>query len=166
MAYINKMACDVMANGWCDQLGKNPKNYLFVVVLSLLFNYAIPACMYVMILLFENRDAVFGPTVMLLSPVLPGIMTVYLSSVSIVTVVLSIVVVIIDAIYLVYMARQLGVFVLIPVTIEVARLAIIIFLPDWILLAVILSIFPAMTAAVGLHFGIYLVSRGVVLKQL
>jgi hypothetical protein len=166
MAYINKMACDVMANGWCDQLGKNPKNYLFVALLSLFFNYAIPACAYAMILLFENRDAVFGPTIVLLSPVLPGIMTIYLSSVSVVTIVLFIIIVIIDAVYLAYMARQLGVFVLIPVAIEVARLAIIVFLPDWILLAVKLSMFPAMTAAVGLHFGVYLVSRGVVLKQL
>ena len=165
MAYINKIACDVMLNGWCDQLGKNPKNYLFTAVLSLFFNYIIPILTYISILVFIERDVVFGSVVTLLSPVLPGIMAIYLSSVSIAAVVLSSVLIVADFLYLIYMARQLGIFVIVPVLIEATRLAIIVFFPGWIWLAVILSVFPAMTAAVGLHFGTYMVSRGVVIKQ-
>jgi len=166
MDYINKIACDVVMKGWCDQLGKNPKNYLFVAVLSLFLNYLAPVLIYFSLIMFTDRDSIFGPVVTLLSPVLPGIMTIYLSSVSVVAIVLTIILLVIDVFYLIYMARQLGVLVIIPVAFEIARIAIILFLPSWMWLAVILSVLPIMTFAVILHFVLYMLSRGVVMKQL
>lgn len=152
MRNINKIACDIQANGWCDQLSKHPKNYLFVLLLSLIMNYLVPLLAFLLVLLVVNNNDIGDYLFYFFSPIFPGVVSIYFGITSIGILVIGTSIVVADVFYFVYVVRQLGIYVIIPIMVEAAKWVILLFFEEFILVAAILSLIPFVSVAIAAHF--------------
>lgn len=165
MSAMNDAVCNNGLNGWCDRLGKNPKNYLFAFILSLVFNYLIPvAVLYIIIFVIGNTFTASN-IMMLFSPVFPGITSVYLTTSVLNIVLMASIILVVDVLYLIYMTRQLGVYVIVPIATEIIKWTIVLFFPDFLVIAVVISLIPFMTISVSVHFIAYNLERGIITRK-
>lgn len=152
MYNINKAACDIQSKGWCNQLEKHPKNYLFAFLLSLSMNYLIPLMVFLLVVLVSGRNDIADYLLFFFSPIFPGIVSLYFGMTSIGIIIIGFVILLLDTCYFIFMIRQLGFYTIFPVLIELAKWIIILFFDQFILIAAILSIIPFMSISVGSHF--------------
>lgn len=165
MAWINDIVCENAMKGWCDELGRNPKNYLFAFILSLFMNYGYPFLIAAIVaLLFGN--VYFAETYLnVMSPVIPGISLAYTGYAMIGVFILGIISIVIGLCYLIYMIRLLGIFAFIPILIDAVKTLIVLFFKEAWIVGIILSVIPWMTIAVGSHFISYNIPKLPIIKQ-
>ena len=149
---VNDVICDRFFGGRCNLLLKNPKNYLATVVASLVFNYLIPLILIINITVFTGNIYFSETYIVLFSPVFPGIASFYLGHATMGLVVIGVVMIVVDIFYLKYMIEQLGAYVIVPIIFEVLKWTIVLFFQKFIIIAILLSLVPFMTLAVGAHF--------------
>ncbi len=152
MPTINDNICKVALDGWCNQLGSNPKNYLAVLVVSIAFSYGIPFLSFVTYLITIGNAWVGITYIDMLSPVFPGLPSLFAAHASIGIIAHAIIILVIDALFFIFMIRQIGIYVVVPAIAEVAKIIIVMFFPAWVVVAIILSVIPFMPLAVGAHF--------------
>jgi hypothetical protein len=162
---LNKKICDLGAKGWCDQLGKHPKNYLSSLLLAIVFQYGLPVLLIIIYTIYVGRLRVGYALLYFFSPVFPSLVSLYFMMTSIAMIVLVIIFIIINTGYLIYMTRQLGIYILIPVLVEATRWIIMAFFPSLSIIAIMLSLLPVMPIAVGAHFAGYSIEKGIIVRN-
>lgn len=165
MAWMNDIVCKNAMKGWCDDLGRNPKNYLFAFILSIFMNYGFPLLLAGVVTVFFGNVYFAGTYLDMLSPVIPGISLIYTGYSTVGLIVLGCISIAIGACYIIYMIRLLGIFALIPVILEIVKILTVVFFTDTWLIGIILSVMPWMTIAVGSHFISYNIGKGLMIKQ-
>ena len=165
MAWINDIVCENAMKGWCDELGRNPKNYLFAFILSIFMNYGYPLLIAGTVAMFFGNVYFAGTYIDMMSPVIPGITLAYTGYSVVGIFVLAIISIVIGFCYLIYMIKLLGIFALISIVIEAIKVLIVAFFHDAWIIGVILSVIPWMTISIGSHFISYNIGKGLNLKQ-
>lgn len=152
MYRINKASCDLQKGNWCNKLDKNPKNYLFSFLLALIMNYILPVLVFFLVVVIGERNDIASYLFYFFSSLFPGMISLYFGITSVGIIVIGVVIVGVDLVYIAYMITQVHLYTIIPISVEVAKWVIILFFPDLLLVAAILSLIPFMAIAVGSHF--------------
>jgi hypothetical protein len=155
MTRVNDIVCKYVLDGWCDQLEKYPRNYLFTFILTIVVSYGVPLVMIGIMASFCGSLYIDTNYLDLFSSTFPAISVIFMFNASLGVVITGMIVLVLNFFYMVYMARQLGVYVLLPVVVEIARWIVIVFFKGWIVIAIVLALIPFMTFAVASHYITY-----------
>jgi hypothetical protein len=160
MPSLNWITCDDQLQGWCGALHSNSKNYAFVFITSIIFTYVVPVVAIVIIFLITGISGATATMLLSFSPVMPGLASILSMSSFLAVAIASVIILLLDAVYLIYMARQIGIFIALPIAIEALKWIIMLSFHSLSFIAVILSVIPFMPLAVGVHYVMRLIGGG------